>query len=614
MKIIKIMLISFVVLLLVLSVAAVIFVKTFDINRFKPQIISKLNKALNRQVDFEKAGLGISLRRGINLKISNLVIADDPAFGKGDFLTVKNISLAVDALKYIFKKEVNVPNVLIDTPRLKLIRKKDGSLNVQTLAQPGKSGKESPKPALAQEPLALPAILIASIRGGNGTVMFSDQTFEPPLRLEISDLNFSLSEISLTKDFPFAIEAAVLSAKKNIRIKGKARIDLKTNSVTISGLKGSTDLSQLLLDKIPVSFPMTKGAILPVSLKGKADAVLERLTVGSQGLVALTGDAVLTDAELRFKEIYTPVRNIRMDIKATQTKILLDNLSATIGEGLIKGSGLISDYLAKQDFAIAAQIKDLKIQDLIDQNKSPVKAEGIASGQIKVKGQGFSAEALQSSLSGKADISVTKAKLKDLNVLRVILDKISVIPRLAQKMEDNLPERYKQKLANKDTILSDIKLPITIENGRFLLKGIVFGADEFLFKGWGESGFDGSYSLEGSFLIPGELSAAMVAAVGELQYLLNDQKQIYIPLKILGKAGEIKFNVDAEYIAQQLLVNQARQQLFRVFDKAIGTKEQTPSQTGQNATATQQNAPEDESKKQSTAEDLVDSIIGIFKK
>jgi len=614
MKIIKIMLISFVVLLLVLSVAAVIFVKTFDINRFKPQIISKLNKALNRQVDFEKAGLGISLRRGINLKISNLVIADDPAFGKGDFLTVKNISLAVDALKYIFKKEVNVPNVLIDTPRLKLIRKKDGSLNVQTLAQPGKSGKESPKPALAQEPLALPAILIASIRGGNGTVMFSDQTFEPPLRLEISDLNFSLSEISLTKDFPFAIEAAVLSAKKNIRIKGKARIDLKTNSVTISGLKGSTDLSQLLLDKIPVSFPMTKGAILPVSLKGKADAVLERLTVGSQGLVALTGDAVLTDAELRFKEIYTPVRNIRMDIKATQTKILLDNLSATIGEGLIKGSGSISDYLAKQDFAIAAQVKDLKIQDLIDQNKSPVKAEGIASGQIKVKGQGFSAEALQSSLSGKADISVTKAKLKDLNVLRVILDKISVIPRLAQKMEDNLPERYKQKLANKDTILSDIKLPITIENGRFLLKGIVFGADEFLFKGWGESGFDGSYSLEGSFLIPGELSAAMVAAVGELQYLLNDQKQIYIPLKILGKAGEIKFNVDAEYIAQQLLVNQARQQLFRVFDKAIGTKEQTPSQTGQNATATQQNAPEDESKKQSTAEDLVDSIIGIFKK
>jgi hypothetical protein len=303
-----------------------------------------------------------------------------------------------------------------------------------------------------------------------------------------------------------------------------------------------------------------------------------------------------------------------MNIKATQTKILLENLSATLGEGLIKGSGSISDYLAKQDFALAAQVKDLKIEDLIDQNKASVKAEGVASGQIKFKGRGFSTEALQSSLSGKADISVTKAKLKDLNILRAVLDKISVIPRLAQKMEDNLPDRYKQKLADKDTILSDIKLPITIENGRFLLKDIVFGADEFLFNGWGESGFDGFYSLEGSFLIPVDLSAAMVTAAPELQYLLDDNKQIYIPLKILGKAGEIKFNVDAEYIAQHILVNQARQQLYRVFDKAVGTKEQTPGQTEQNATATQQNTTQEESKKQSTTEDLVDSIISIFKK
>jgi hypothetical protein len=47
---------------------------------------------------------------------------------------------------------------------------------------------------------------------------------------------------------------------------------------------------------------------------------------------------------------------------------------------------------------------------------------------------------------------------------------------------------------------------------------------------------------------------------------------VYIPLKISGKAGQPNFNVDAEYIAKRLLLNQAQQQLFKLFDKALQSK------------------------------------------
>ena len=491
MKILKITLITFAVLVLAAITAAVIFVKTFDINRFKPQILSQAGKALNRRVDFEKASLGISLLHGLNLKISNLVITDDPAFQKGNFLTVKNISLAVDPLKYVFKKEVSVPGVFIDSPHLTIIRQKEASLNVQTLAQPTQgAASESVNPVSVPVQQALPAIFISSVKSVNGAVTFIDRTSDPPLNLEISGLSFSLSNISLAKPFPFVIEAAILSAKKNIKLEGKVELSISN------------------------------------------------LTAGAKGL--------------------------------TSSKITLDKASFSIGQGVINATGVIDDYLSGQEYSFEADAKNLAIQGAI---------EGIASGKMKLKGRGFSPQALKSTLSGEGSVSVTQVKLRNINVLRTVLDKISVIPVLAQKVERGLPERYKQKLEDKDTTLSDIKLPVMLLNGQLAVNNAVIEADEFIFYGSGEVGFDSAYTVEGSFLIPQELSASMVTQVPELQYLLNTDNQIYIPLKISGRAGQPNFIVDSGYITKQLLINQAKQQLLKALDKAAGSKEQSSDGT-----------------------------------
>jgi len=502
MKILKITLITFAVLVFAAITAAVIFVKTFDINRFKPQILSQAGKALNRRVDFEKASLGISLLHGLSLKISNLVIADDPAFQKGDFLTVKNISLAVDPLKYVFKKEVSVPAVFIDSPHLTIIRQKESSLNVQTLAQPAQGAaneKVNPVSASVSVQQDFPAILISSVKSGNGVITFIDRTSDSPLNLEISGLSFSLNDISLTKPFPFVIEAAVFSAKKNMKLEGK--VELSVNN----------------------------------------------LTAGAKGLTA--------------------------------RKIIMDKASLSIGQGVINATGVIDDYLSGQEYSFEADAENLAIQSLIAQDKSPVKIEGIASGKIKLKGRGFSPQALKSTLSGEGDISVTQAKLKNINVLRTVLDKISMIPVLAQKVERGLPERYKQKLEDKDTTLSDIKLPVILLNGQLAVNNAVMGSDEFIFAGSGQISFDTTYTVEGSFLIPQELSASMVTQVPELQYLLNTDNQIYIPLKVSGRAGQPNFIVDSGYITKQLLINQAKQQLLKALDKATGSKEQSSDGT-----------------------------------
>ncbi len=607
MKILKIALVSIAVLIVVVIIGAVIFIKTFDIERYRPQIISEASKALARGVDFEKAKLGISLFQGISLKISGFAISEDPAFGTEKFFTVKEVSAGVDVLGYLLRQKISITSILIDSPHVVIIRQKDGSINAQTIAKPIDAGKEIVKSTPVAAAAAIPAFFISSIKSVNGTVVYLDNSFEPALRLETSKLDFTLNNVSLSGVFPFTVEAAVLSAKQNIRIEGKARFDLKTNEITLTDLKGATELSNIILSQIPVVFPMAKGAVLPASLNGSLNLAMDKLTAGPKGLGGLSADAVLANSTMKFKELASPIQDIKIKAKVTEKNVFFNQVSAAIGSGAISASASIEDYLGKQEYSVSADIKDLKLRELLVQDNSPAKMEGITSGKVNIKGAGFTPEALKSTLSGNADISVVKAQLKDINILRTVLDKVAAIPGLSQKIEGALPEKYKQKLTQKDTVLSDIKLPVLIENGRALLKDVFLSADEFIFKGSGSAGLGGDYALEGAFLIPADLSSAMISSVSELQYLLNEEKQIYIPLKIHGKAGDVKFNVDAQYIVEKLVSSQAKQQIFKALDKAMGNKEPSAEQQG--------GAAQPGSGEKSSTEEAVGNLLdSLFKK
>ncbi|MDD5347847.1 MAG: AsmA family protein, partial [Candidatus Omnitrophica bacterium] len=251
MKIIKVILVSLVVIVVVAVVGLIIFIKTFDVMKYKPQIVEQAQAALGRSVDFEKAALGISLRQGISVKINNLSVAEDPKFAKGDFLTVKEVSLGLDALG-LLQNKVNIPSVIIDSARVSIIRDKDGAINAAAIAQPKKEESAPAAPvspqsrtdgpslfaavAYARQPAipapALPAVNIASLQVMNSTVVYLDRMFEPALSVEVTDFDAQVRGFSLDRQFSFTARAAVLSRKQNINVIGSAQLAMKTNSVT----------------------------------------------------------------------------------------------------------------------------------------------------------------------------------------------------------------------------------------------------------------------------------------------------------------------------------------------------------------------------------------------
>jgi len=591
MKILKIILISVFALVFLLFIAAVILLKTFDINRYKGQIVSQAGTLLRRKVDFDKASLNISLRSGISLKVNNLVIGEDHAFGKEDFLFVKQAYFAVDVLKFLRKKEISVPGILIDSCRVIIIRAKDGAINAATLAGTVNSQKTA-------APLAIPALLVDSLTLKNASITYIDRTFEPELNILVSDLNAQVTRFSLFEAFPFSVEASVLSNKKNISVTGKAKVDLKTNQVIITELKGETELSLIALDKIPIVLPMTKGVVLPKSAKGKLVFSLAKLIAGPQGLVDMDALVSLENGSLSFKEIAVPVSDMQATMKITKDNILLDKASVKIGGGEIICSGKIQDYMLKQDFSFSAEAKNLKIQEIADQQASPVKAEGVISGLMKVKGLGSTPEMVKNSLNAEGEFSLEKTKLKDLNVLSVVLGKISPVPGLAQKIESSLPEALKQKLTRAETMFTDTRIPVNFSGGRLLMKEAVLVSEDFLFKASGQANLDATYSMEGAFLIQPALSSSMINAVPQLQYLLNGEKQIYLPLKVKGKAADVQFDVDIEYIAKRLLEGQASTEINKAIDKVFRVKgdssgQQDVSPDGQNKNLDIKNAVND---------------------
>jgi len=183
---------------------------------------------------------------------------------------------------------------------------------------------------------------------------------------------------------------------------------------------------------------------------------------------------------------------------------------------------------------------------------------------------------------------------------------MSMIPNLAAKVEASLPERYKEILTQKDTILTKVKTDASVQNGVVLLNPMEIEADGFLFLGKGSINFNQKFSLDGIFFIPEDLAASMVDIASELQYLLDEKGDIRIPLSVSGKAPDIKFSVDLEYIGKRMLKSRASDELNKVLDKWLG---KSPPPETDNSDATDAPQEPERSFERELIENIFDTIF-----
>lgn len=741
MKLLKKILIVFIILIILGIVGIFIFLKTFDIDRFKPQIISGISTAIGRTVDFDDIDLQVSIKKGVHLTMGNLVVHGDVDFQSGDFLTVENISLGVEIMPFLANRRILVSSVHILSPHCVIVRTKDGRINVQNLGKSDSIKKDSGEALssndvqgikstkVSQAARSVPFIFAETIEVENGKVTYVDRALESKDSLEVSRVHLKIDGFSLTKPFSFQIDSAVLGEQENVHMKGQLRINIQNNQVSLKNIQIETDLSLLSLKKIrshlplpeetpfpnvlkgtikanakeivlspegmtsitvdaqwldgelsflelapgislnvsqiglsltnfslkePFSFDlqaaylsdqpnidlkgtavinsetpsitlnntkvatalsslslsklqsslaMLKDVDLPQQMRGDFSATIEQMEIGTKGLVTLKSSVELRQGFIKHKLLSSPIEPMQLSSHITESNIDIAELLLGFGKGSLTVKGKLDDYTGGQDFNFNIHIQDLNLEEILNQDRQPVKLQGFLEGQFKAQGKGLSMDRLRDALLGEGSLKIKEGRLKDINVLQIVLDKMSMIPNLAARVEASLPERYKEILTQKDTILTKAKTDASVQDGVVLLNPIEIEADGFLFLGSGNINFDQRFSLEGTFFIPEDLAASMVEIVSELQYLLDKKGNIRIPLNVSGKAPDIKFAVDLEYIGKKMLESKASDELNKILDKWLG-KSPPPPETDNSDTT---DVPQDREK--SLERELIENIF-----
>lgn len=176
---------------LVILIALPFFI---NINSFRPKIESVLANALGRPVTLGEISLSI-LSGEVGVK--DVSIADDPAFSKSPFITMKSLKIGVEVTPLIFSKQLNITGIELDEPQITLLKASNGTWNFSSLGAAEKS-PESAKSGASQNL----SIAKLEIKDGKLSVGKANSTAKPQV---FDNLNAKVSNFSFASQFPFEL-------------------------------------------------------------------------------------------------------------------------------------------------------------------------------------------------------------------------------------------------------------------------------------------------------------------------------------------------------------------------------------------------------------------------
>jgi uncharacterized protein involved in outer membrane biogenesis len=444
----------------------------------------------------------------------------------------------------------------------------------------------------------------------NGNVVLKD--IPPGAQINLSKIDFKANDVSLTKAFPLSVQAAVFNEQPNIFINGNMGLDLANQMVRFKDTQLKNDLSTISVDALKAALVNLKDVPVPEDIRGTIDINFQDLLAGNKGLEKIVGQATLANGHMKLKELAVPVENMNAAIRFDGTKVDMENATLRLGSGSVKAKGNMDDFVVSQAFHADISAEKINLAEIVDQSKAPVKLEGVVMANMSVDGKGLTPPGLFDHLSGTGNVEVVEGKIKDVNVLKIVINNLSMIPNIEERLKAALPEEYKEKLERPDTVLTKVAFPLTINAGKVFASPAYIEADGFVLEGNAQVGFDQAFDLTGNFSANKELSSAMVAGVEELQYLLSEDQRILFPFEVHGRLpAALKPSVDFQYLSSRIIKNKGKEELNKVLDKVFGAEEK-PAETAppSDGGTTQPPPPEEKPIERQLIEGVLDSIFG----
>nr|MBU1327925.1 AsmA-like C-terminal domain-containing protein [Candidatus Omnitrophota bacterium] len=269
--------------------------------------------------------------------------------------------------------------------------------------------------------------------------------------------------------------------------------------------------------------------------------------------------------------------------------VMIESVSVNLLSGLVleaKGVAIKdrlkswSDFLLKADrFNVNLEIlpllkKDIQVKRLVIPVLEINAGSGAASPvfrcavdiKVRVLINSLSQDDMLKTLNAKGNVKLTNAVLSNMNVLKTVLDSLSMLPNVVRKLKDNLPENYKGLLNQDYTAFKPMKSDFEIKDGRIYFDNLLVESDTFYLVSKGSVGIiDQSLRISSNLFIPKDLSGAFSNVVPEFKYLTDNDGLITMPLEIKGKMPSVSVAPDLNYILQKLIASKGQEFLNRIF-------------------------------------------------
>jgi hypothetical protein len=407
----------------------------------------------------------------------------------------------------------------------------------------------------------------ADIELKEGAIEMKDAV--PGISFSASQVNASVNDFNLNEPFEFKLGMAYLNETPNIHMTGTASFDPTEQLIRLQKTKIDTALTGLDLQGLQNSIAPLKDIPLPMGIKGDLAVDIGRLEASAKGLTTLQAHGSLTDWEVRLKELGVPVKGENIDFSVGDNDLVIEPATVYIGKGTVDFQAAVKDYLTVQDFNLNASVKTVDLAEVIVQKDASVKVEGLIAGEFQAAGKAADLE----SMTGQGNLAVQNAVLKDINILKTVLDKISFIPNVSQRIYAALPEETSARLEDVDTKINTAAAQFKIAGKKIDIQPVAVETDDFIFTGNAVASFDQRVVMNGALKIPAGLSKAMTEGAGELENLFDDKGQISFPVNFEWKIGQmpkISVTQTALDVGKGYLRNQGKKELQKVFENIFG--------------------------------------------
>jgi uncharacterized protein involved in outer membrane biogenesis len=214
------------VVVVLLIVAAIALPRLVDTPRVQAMIAGSASQAIGRPVKFES--LSVRLFPLPAVELHKLEVAEDPQFGTAPFLTLETGRVYLK-LRPLLGGRVEFGDITLERPRIALIQRADGHLNVASLA-PASESRAAPRPGRSGGGAAggAAAAVVSQVKIAGGVVTYVALGKGPaPTPYRIENLDLTLSN-----------QASQLNVKGALRVNpGDLRVKLTDGVVALNGAR-----------------------------------------------------------------------------------------------------------------------------------------------------------------------------------------------------------------------------------------------------------------------------------------------------------------------------------------------------------------------------------------